>query len=283
MSTPTHNALLETETFLLPYMDVNRREAWLTEAIRWRDEALFHHIDFSGAAKPFTTRCLQLLWDHGILEGDLAINHLLLTLKPHVGKDRQQRIDQLTDQLRALYTDMKGKTNMKSSLRQRNIDRLQALDELLELASEKQTHYEKELLITASAEQKFELRQRIKKEVIPNLRKYEQEYADLLAELANDTSIADSVTESLVEEAIAASRQLQAQHPSLPEPLQTQLTTLLEQLQAPDKSATAKLKITLPVIPLLAAYELELDTENFLNQAWRKIKTFFRSAVDTTV
>jgi hypothetical protein len=41
------------------------------------------------------------------------------------------------------------------------------------------------------------------------------------------------------------------------------------------KSAAAKLKVALPIMPLIASYELELDTENFVLRSWRSIRSLF--------
>ena len=57
--------------------------------------------------------------------------------------------------------------------------RLADLEGLLELLYEKLSEFERELFITASPPAKFELKQRIKREVLPYIRRYEEEYWDL--------------------------------------------------------------------------------------------------------
>lgn len=56
----------------------------------------------------------------------------------------------------------------------------------------------------------------------------------------------------------------------------TSLLKLREMLNEPGKTAQAKLKVALPVIPLIASYELEMDTEAFLVNVWRGIKSLVR-------
>lgn len=51
-----------------------------------------------------------------------------------------------------------------------------------------------------------------------------------------------------------------------------------------DSSASAKFKVTIPLIPAIASYELEMDTEGVMYKTWKSIKggirrlnpTFFR-------
>ncbi len=42
----------------------------------------------------------------------------------------------------------------------------------------------------------------------------------------------------------------------------------IQQLEDLDKSASAKLKIMLPLIPAIASYELEMDTEGLMYKTW---------------
>jgi len=42
-----------------------------------------------------------------------------------------------------------------------------------------------------------------------------------------------------------------------------------------DKAAAAKLKVSLPIIPLIASYEMEMDTEAVVVNVWRRIKSLF--------
>ena len=157
--------------------------------------------------------------------------------------------------------------------------RISQLEEVLEIEYAKLAEFEKELAITASAEQKFALRQRLKRELLPSLREHEVEYAQLLAQQADPASIPPHKAEASVAEVQRAVEHIQ----NLPAPLPDELTRLLsygrEKLQEPGKAAAAKLKVTLPIIPLIASYEMELDTENLLTQAWRGVKALFGGKV----
>jgi len=54
------------------------------------------------------------------------------------------------------------------------------------------------------------------------------------------------------------------------------LEEIKQKLNEPGKSAAAKLKVTLPIIPMVASYDLELDTENFLVNVWHKTRDLFQ-------
>ena len=61
----------------------------------------------------------------------------------------------------------------------------------------------------------------------------------------------------------------QQQGQSLSAEQQELLQQLLAHLQAVDKSATAKLKIILPIIPMFLHYDLELDSESGIVRMWQ--------------
>lgn len=154
--------------------------------------------------------------------------------------------------------------------------RIKDLEGLLGLEYEKLAAFEEELALASSAAVKFEVRQRLKREVLPDIRKHEVEYAGLLAEGADPVLIPAGQAEQAVAEVLQAVEHLER----LPETGHPQevirlLNEVKEKLQQPGKSAAAKLKVTLPIIPLIASYEMELDTEGLLTNAWRGLKRLF--------
>ena len=56
----------------------------------------------------------------------------------------------------------------------------------------------------------------------------------------------------------------------------------LRELELRMTSAAAKLKFVLPIVPLLAYYDLELDTENFVLRSWRAIRSLFERLVSSS-
>jgi hypothetical protein len=157
--------------------------------------------------------------------------------------------------------------------------RIKHLEELLEIEYEKLSEFEKELAITASPAQKFELRQRLKREVLPDLRKHEVEYAQLLAQRTDPASIPPQQAEAALAEIQHAVEHIAQLPTAPPEEVKQLLTEVRKKLDDPGKAAAAKLKVTLPIIPLIASYEMEIDTEGFLTQAWRGLKSLFGGKV----
>jgi hypothetical protein len=158
--------------------------------------------------------------------------------------------------------------------------RISQLEELLELEYEKLTDFQKEIVVTASAPAKFELRQRLNREVLPDILKHEVEYAELLAEEANPALIPAPEAESAIAEVADAVRRIEAlPNADRPDELTRLLADVRKKLDDPGKAAAAKLKITLPIIPLIASYEMEMDTEAVLGKAWRRVRRLFGGKV----
>ncbi len=153
--------------------------------------------------------------------------------------------------------------------------RLTDLEGLLELLYEKLSEFERELIVTASTPAKFELKQKIKREILPSIRQYEAEYWKLYPTEA--IIISDEEAESQlvkVEQAVKSIERIpSAEYPKELVPLLHDIQTKLEDL---DKAASAKLKVVLPLIPLIASYELEMDTEGVMYKAWKSIKELVR-------
>jgi hypothetical protein len=119
--------------------------------------------------------------------------------------------------------------------------------------------------------------EKIKREVIPDIRKHESEYGKLLYQSTEAVLISDAEAEDALVEIEQAAKYLEIQPTeSYPEELISLLQELREKLDDPGKTAAAKLKVALPIVPLLASYELEMDTEALMTQAWRQVKSIFR-------
>jgi len=158
--------------------------------------------------------------------------------------------------------------------------RIGHLEELLQIEYEKLHELEKELAITSSAAQKFELRQRIKREVLPQLRKHETEYAELLVQGADAGTLPRDEAEALVTDLAQAAEGLEAATgDGWPDEMLRLLKDLREKLDEPGKAAAAKLKVALPIIPQIVSYEMELDVESFMAQVWHRVRDFFSKRV----
>jgi hypothetical protein len=149
--------------------------------------------------------------------------------------------------------------------------RLNDLKDILELLYEKLGAFEKRLIISDSESTNFELKQRIKREIIPDIRKYETEYWELYPQEAIAISDEEAETQLVkVEEAVTSIEQISSN--TYPSELIFLLQEIRDKLDEPDKAASAKLKVVLPLIPAIASYELEMETEGLMYQAWKKLK-----------
>ena len=163
---------------------------------------------------------------------------------------------------------------------QLNIQRITQLEEQLDTLYAKRAFFENELVITASPNEKFELQRRLKTEIRPILRSKEQEYAQRLAGAVEPIRLPESEAQAVVEDMrVALASHERAASGEQFEELRSLLIDLRAKLDEPGKAAAAKLKVALPLIPLLAKYELELDTESFVTQVWRHIRGLLRRAV----
>ena len=149
--------------------------------------------------------------------------------------------------------------------------RLNDLEDLLELLYEKLGEFEKELIMTGSAAVRFELKQRIKRDILPKIRQYEAEYWELKPREAIVISDQQATTHlAQLNQAVESIERIQV--PSYPPELVSLLQDIRTRLDEPEKTASAKLKLVLPLIPMIASYELEMDTEGFMSNTWRSIR-----------
>ena len=155
-----------------------------------------------------------------------------------------------------------------------NPNRLKQLEELLDIQYERLHGLERAILLAAGEDQKIALRQQIKRDLTPNLRKLEREYAQLLATGVETERIPDDQAKNIVAELVEATNQarISAQGQAPPEMMRL-LDEIKEKLDEPGERAAAKLKVSLPIIPLIASYELELDT-NFVTRVWHNTRDF---------
>ena len=158
------------------------------------------------------------------------------------------------------------------SLEQRQATRIQQLEEELEIWEDKLHQFRMDLAQAEGSNERFSIKQRIKNEILPEIKRINRQYNQVLAgiEVTDDKEVEGLITEmeNLPKSPLDS---------SIPQEIQRQLEVLHKEIQDQDKSAAAKLKVVLPIIPLLANYELELDTESFLGQLWEKSRSLLRN------
>jgi hypothetical protein len=151
--------------------------------------------------------------------------------------------------------------------------RLANLEELLKLLYEKLGYFERQLIIAHDPSTKFDLEQRIKREILPRLRSYEAEYWELCPTIV----ISDEQAEMQLVQVEQAVQSIERIPPvEYPPELFFLLQEIRTKLADLDKAASAKLKVVLPLIPVIASYELEMDTEGLMYKAWKSIKRLVR-------
>ena len=164
-----------------------------------------------------------------------------------------------------------------------NRKRLKEVEELLDIQYEKLFELEKALETADGATQRVVIRQHIKREITPSLRQREQEYAELLAAGVQVESIPEEEADVIVAELVEATSNTEANTgSSAPGEMLELLQQIKQKLDEPGKTAAAKLKVALPIIPLISSYELELDTENFVTTVWRKAKGLFHRLISSS-
>jgi hypothetical protein len=152
--------------------------------------------------------------------------------------------------------------------------RLNDLQDNLDLLYEKLGMYEEDLIKAIGAE-KIALKLRIKRDILPDIRRYESEYWDLMPKEA--LVISDEEAEATlvkVNEAVKSIERVDAAE--YPPGMMELLQEIRNQLNDTGQSAAAKLKVTLPIVPMLASYELEMDTEGMLSGIWQTIRKRFK-------
>lgn len=158
--------------------------------------------------------------------------------------------------------------------------RLRDLDRLIQVQYDKLRVFEERLAITASAPEQFHIQQLIKNDVLPLLRTHEAEYADLLAASARVSGIPEVKAQEFVDQTLRAVQSLEANPKGASsDELLGLIKQLKEGLQQAPNSASAKLKLTLPIIPLIASYDIELQTGGLAMKAWKNIRAYLTRIV----
>ena len=151
-----------------------------------------------------------------------------------------------------------------------NRKRLVQLEKLISDQFDILFEYQRELGFIAHLPQKIELKIRIDQELKPRIQEYLADYARTFASLNIETALTPVEAEQTVTEISQAVTALQVK------PENTELVNMVkeihEKLHASGKTATAKLKVTIPFIPKLIEYVLEADTESGLMTAWNAIR-----------
>lgn len=159
--------------------------------------------------------------------------------------------------------------------------RLAYLEKILELRYETLGEAETDLAMTTNTFEKTAIRQRIREQVLPELRKYEVEYWDLLAQEARACAVEEVDARNAIVEVVRTVELIeQTASANYPNEFMRLLLEIRDKLNEPGQPAAAKAKLALPLVPGILSYEVELDTENSLRRAFQPIKRLFRGAIE---
>ncbi|NCQ68914.1 MAG: hypothetical protein GPJ27_09900 [Microcystis aeruginosa L111-01] len=118
------------------------------------------------------------------------------------------------------------------------------------------------------------MKQRIKKEILPSIRSYEAEYWQIYPEERIHFSEEEANGQLLkIESSISSISTIPKSD------LSSQLIYLLQDIQLKlkqEKTASGKLKVVIPLIPMIASYELEVETEGYMYKTWMALKRLIR-------
>lgn len=159
--------------------------------------------------------------------------------------------------------------------------RLADLEKILELRYETLGEVETDLAMTTSIFEKTAIKQKIREQVLPEIRKYEAEYWDVLAQEARSCVVEEVDASHAIVEVVREVEQIENQSSTnYPDELMPLLLDIRDKLNEPGQPAAAKLKAALPLVPGIVSYEVELDTESSLRRAVEPIKRLFRGALE---
>ncbi len=145
-------------------------------------------------------------------------------------------------------------------------DRLGVLEEIL--ARYRKQVSSKELTLTTTPD---EDKERIKLQITDVkkvMQPYEQEYWEILSEQSGSIEISEQEAQVVVAQIVNQVRKFEGNELTYPDEALMLLKEIRDKLNQPDKSAAAKLKGVISLIPPFVgiSYEAELDTENFLRK-----------------
>lgn len=157
--------------------------------------------------------------------------------------------------------------------------KLAEIEKQLELLYETLNSAKKRLAITDEIFAKTAIKQRIREEVLPEIRQGEAEYWDLLAQESAFSTVEEVDARNAIVEVVGEVEHIENQPvTNYPDELMRLLREIRDKLNEPGTPAAAKVKFALPLIPGILAYEVELDTENSLRKVWQPIQRLFRDA-----
>ena len=159
--------------------------------------------------------------------------------------------------------------------------RLADLEKIVNLRYETLGEAETDLAMTTNTFEKTAIKQRIREQVLPELRKYEGEYWGLLAQEARFCAVEEVDARNVIVEVVREVQLIENKpNANYPDELIQLLLEIRDKLNEPGQPAAAKAKLALPLVPGILSYEVELDTESSLRRAFQPIRRLFKEALE---
>ena len=157
-----------------------------------------------------------------------------------------------------------------------NHQRLADLEDTIKRLYDRLGYWQKELaIISPGSDKKFEIQERIKTEVLPEIFLYEKEYWELYP-MEEVVIPEDEAASQLVQVEQAVTSLEQGSFAEYPPEMFALLQEIRARLDGLERSASAKLKVAIPLIPTIASYELEMDTEGVMYKTWKPLRGLIR-------
>ena len=159
------------------------------------------------------------------------------------------------------------------------MQRLGQLSDLIKLLQEKLAAFERTKIISGDTGAVFNATTVIRDEIRPSLQKYMVEYLAILSTgygavyesqgaeaLVNELSVVMADAEIL----IAGSRNIE---------FSQSVRGVIEEFRKPSLPTASRLKVAIPIIPMLLSYEVDIETSNLVGRAWSAIVRFIDKEV----
>ncbi|AFZ04770.1 hypothetical protein Osc7112_0131 [Oscillatoria nigro-viridis PCC 7112] len=161
-----------------------------------------------------------------------------------------------------------------------SMQKLADLEKILDVEYKKLRKFQYRIAHTSNAAEKFDLEVRIEQEILPMIRQHEREYWNILVQEAPFCEVIEKDARNAIVEVVTEVELIQIQPNKYSDELMQKLQEILDKLNEPQTPAAAKLKVALPLVPLIMSYEVELDTEISLRRVFDRIKKIFKQAID---
>lgn len=163
---------------------------------------------------------------------------------------------------------------------QRLAQRLADLEEILDSLYETLGEAQKRRAYANDIFEKDAINQRLRKETLPEISKNEIKYWELLAQEASIGEVAEvDASQAIVEVVPKLEQIVNNSTTNYPNELMQKLQEILDTLTEQERPVANKLIATLPIIPYIMSYQLEIDTEISLKRVFEGIRQLLRNTV----